>query len=714
MHTRQLLLLLLPAFVLGACSSGSNSPRAVDAPPVDNTGGNPVTAIITARFDPANGVLPLPNNLLIAGTTDLTLNPPVANPNDFGDPFVALSALDGWGLITAWSASFSAALDPTSIRPGDNVRMFEVTRSNAGAVTGVVRELAGGSEFVAVLSSVDPTNSTLAIVPLVPLEELKTYMAVLTTTITDTAGNDITPDTTYFLAQRTSPLVDAAGNSTDPLLPTASAQALEPLRQLTNAQEAAAASAGISSSSIALSWAATTQGATIPLRALRSVVQPSQATIAQTPLNISVAGLPPIADIYIGIMGLPYYLEAPTGNSTAEQAIILSTFWRANPGAYVPPFSAFGLDPTSTNVTFANPIPAATGTENVPLLLTVPNAASGQSKPAAGWPVVIYGHGITRNRCDMLAISATMASQGYVVIAMDHPLHGAVPDNPSDTCAPFYIENTPFGPISRERTFDVDLVNNATGAPGPDGLIDASGTHQINLASLLTSRDNTRQAEADLSILTLTIPTMDLDGNGSPDLDGSRLSYVGQSLGSIIGGVFLSVEPNVNVGVLNVGGAGIGKLLDGSATFGPRIRAGLAAVGLEAGTPDFESYLFVVQTVIDSSDPINYARSLVATDRILLQEVIGDLVIPNSVADGPLSGTEPYIRTLGLSQISESTLDPNGIRGFVRFTAGDHGSLLSPAASAATTVEMQTQMLTMIVNGGTAVTVTDTTVIQTQ
>ena len=188
---------------------------------------------------------------------------------------------------------------------------------------------------------------------------------------------------------------------------------------------------------------------------------------------------------------------------------------------------------------------SATGTENVPLLITVPNANSGRSKPEAGWPVVIFGHGITRNRCDALAISATMASQGYVVVAMDHPLHGAVPDNPADACAPFYIENTPFAPIARERTFDVDLVNNATGAPGPDGLRDASGTHQINLASILTSRDNTRQAEADLSILTLTIPTMDLDGNGSPDLDGSRIAYVGQSLGGIIGGVFMAVRGTI-------------------------------------------------------------------------------------------------------------------------------------------------------------------------
>lgn len=714
MQTRQLIPLLLSALILGACSSSSNSPRAVPAPPATNNNGSPVNAIITARFDPATGVLPLPNNLLLSGSTDLTLNPPVANPANFGDPFVALSALDGWGTITPWSASFSAALAPSSIVAGQTVRWFEVNRANSGAVTGVVRELQPNTEFVAVLSSVDPTNRTLVVVPLQPLEELKTYMVVLTNGLTDTAGNDVTPDQTYFLAKRTQPLVDAQGNSTDPLLPSSTARALEPLRQLTNAQEASAAAAGVNRAAIVLSWAATTQGATIPLRALRSVAQPGATTLVPTGLTIAAAGLPPIADIYIGTLALPYYLKSPGGAAANSPQTILSTFWQAAPGAYVPPFNALGLSPTSTNVTFANPFPVATATERVPLLMTLPNAASGQSRPEAGWPIVIFGHGITRNRCDALAISATMASVGFAVVSMDHPLHGANPDVASDACGAFYIGNTPFGAVARERTFDVDLINNATGAPGPDGLRDPSGAHFINLASLLTARDNLRQAQADLSVLTLSIPQMDINANGIGDFDGSRIFYVGQSLGGIIGTVFMAVEPNVNTGVLNVPGGGIAKLLDGSPTFGPRIRAGLAAAaGLQPGTPDYESFLLAAQTVIDSADPINYARSLVLTDRVLLQEVIGDQVVPNTVAGAPLSGTEPLIRIMGLTKITATTQNANGIRGFVRFTAGDHGSLLSPAASPAATIEMQGQMASMIVSGGTAVVVTNDSVIQT-
>ena len=127
--------------------------------------------------------------------------------------------------------------------------------------------------------------------------------------------------------------------------------------------------------------------------------------------------------------------------------------------------------------------------------------------------------------------------------------------------------------------------------------------------------------------------------------------FVGQSLGSIVGSVFLSLDPNVGIGVINVPGGGIARLLDGSPTFGPRIRAGLAAAGVEAGTPDYDAFMVAAQTAVDSGDPINFggADTLMSTKRLLAQEVVGggdvlpDQVIPNTVPGAPLSGTEPLI-----------------------------------------------------------------------
>ena len=160
------------------------------------------------------------------------------------------------------------------------------------------------------------------------------------------------------------------------------------------------------------------------------------------------------------------------------------------------------------------------------------------------------------------------------------------------------------------------------------------------------------------------------------------------------------------------------RLLDGSASFGPRIRAGLAASGVQAGTPTYDSFMGAAQQVIDAIDPINYGYAS-AQNAILLHEIVGggsnlpDQVVPNSVPGAPLAGTDPLIRALGLTTLTQTTQAANGIRGVVRFTAGEHASLISPTAPAVT-AEMQGQMASLLVSGGAAVLIQDTSVIRAQ
>lgn len=726
MQARKSLALALSSALLAACGGGSNSPRAVATPPANNGNGTPVTGVITARFDPTASVIPLPNNLLLSGTDDLTLNIPVANPANYADPQVAVNALDGWSTIGPGQVQFSAAPKASTLVPGDTIRLFEVTLTGpGGGVTGVVRELAANTDFVTAVAPSDTTSRTVAIIPTKPLKQLTSYMAVVTTGVTDNNGNDATPDQTYFLSKRTSPLC-VNGASTEPLLPAATACSLEPLRLLTNSQLAAAAGKGITPDKVVVSWVFTTQGITPVLQAAVGKVGQTPAPLTRiAPTGKTIGdlglGLAPIADVYIGTIDVPYYLKAPAAATPAAQAAaVLQGFWQAAPGAYVPPFNAAGLSPTSTNVTFANPFPVATKTETIPLLLTVPNAASGKTRPGGGWPIVIYQHGITRNRTDMFAVSQTLASQGFAVIAIDIPLHGLPPGHP------FNIESTPLAATgAHERTFNVDLIkNDGSACPAgqsicPDGQPDPSGAHMINLGSLLTSRDNLRQGIVDLFSLSRAIPTMSYDGVAGADFDQSSISFVGQSLGSIIGTSFAAFDPAINTAVLSVPGGGIARLLDGSATFGPRIRAGLAAAGVTAGTPDFDRFMGAAQQAIDAADPLNTAFVL-ASKRVLVHEVVGggsvlpDQVIPNTVPGAPLAGTEALIRALGLSSITASTQSANGVRGATRFTQGNHGSLLDPTGSPAATVEMQKQMASMLSSRGNAVQVSDTSVIRTQ
>ena len=195
MQARLIAAALLPTLLLAACGGGSNSPRATGTPPATNNDGSPVTAIITARFDPTNSVIPFPNNLLLSGTTDLTLNIPVPNPNDYSNPRVAINALDGWSTSAPMTTTFSAPPRPTSIVPGSSVRVFQVSLSGpGGGVTGIVGELQAGADFVTAIAPSDTSGRTLAVIPTKPLKQLSSYMVVLTNGITDGAGNDATPD----------------------------------------------------------------------------------------------------------------------------------------------------------------------------------------------------------------------------------------------------------------------------------------------------------------------------------------------------------------------------------------------------------------------------------------------------------------------------------------------------------------------------------------
>ena len=704
--TKRILLPLLVIFL-------SFNAYAFPTTPALNKDGSVVTGILTAEYDPLNQVFPVPVNLLYQGTMDGTINADGllgADPTDFGDPFVALSALDGFSTTERWVTTFRdysgenggtppAGIAPGSVIPGQSVRVFQITADGIVVPTGIIRELTPGVDYTA--AAVTPY--TLAIIPLRPLPELSSFMAVLTNDITDINGNNATPDQTYYLTKRRTPWIDENGNSTYALIPDATAQGLEPQRQITQAMEAVAASGGVNPDDIILAWTVQTQSITPVSKLVRSIAQPGDTVVGPTGVSTAEIGLFGLADLYAGIITLPYYLGVP---SAENQIAPLTDFWTAEPGAYIPPFDQLGFDPTSTNVTVFNPFPVQTDDQTVPLLMTVPNANSGMTKPAAGWPTVIFGHGLRGNRTNMLGIADTLASLGFAVIAIDAPLHGITPDN--EAFALLYIENTPFAPIANERTFDVDYVNNVTGAPGPDGIVDASGTHIINFTSLLTSRDNARQMHTDLSTLALSVPQIDIDGDGLPDLDGSSVHYASISMGSILGTPFVALEPTLSSAAMSVGMGGIFRGLIASPGLGPSIKAGLASVGLVEGTAEFELFLTVGQTVFDSADPINWSAEAALNRPIMVHEVIGDQVVPNFVPTAPLSGTEPMMAVMGLKSYSTTQSDPLGLRVGGRFVPpASHGSLLSPASSLAATLEMQAQFGSFFLSNGQIVVVMD-------
>ena len=701
------------ALLLGACSGGGYG--SVGHPNTSSGNGNPNGSVplppptsSTALFQVSAGVLPYPTDLYFAGSKDGTIN--IQPPNPVEPNQAAINGLDGFSTTAVIRENFGGALDPTSFTAASVIVIPVVTDNLTKATIGVAgAPLTLGTDF-----SVGPGEETggigatiLEIKPLHPLmpstciqngqflgANCKTgngYLVILTNGIKDTKGNPAVPDTDYAN-------IKAALSTGDPTCPSITNPTLNGVCQLTGAQLQIAQALSINPANIVLSFSFTTQSTLDTLELVSATTHPQTLTVQHPPGFTTAAipglGLPGHADVYVGVLTIPYYLS---------KSAPLTEYWHAPP---------FPLDATSTLVTRFNPLPAPTQTLQIPVLVTVPNASSalGATAPAGGWPVMIFQHGITRSREDMFGVADSFADSGYVVVAVDLPLHGV-----TNTSDPLYAAgaNPLYGGLglpasgSIERTFDLDVENNTTGAAGADGQIDPSGSHFINLTSLLTSRDNLREGVADLIALTRTLPQLNLGAAGG--INPAAIHYLGHSLGAIVGGVFMGVIPPAEIGTatLAMPGGGIADLLRESPTFAPQINAGLEAQGVFPGTTIYEQFFRDSQTAVDSGDPINFIAYATAAHPIHLLQVVGsntslpDQVVPN-VATQRLITASAYLpapaTATALTQLGSAApgpqVNPAGFRAFVNFTAGNHGSIIDPTASLAVTEEMQLEALT--------------------
>lgn len=612
----------------------------------------------SAAFDPANAVFPFPNNLLFAGTEDRTLNIPVADPTDLSNPQVALNSVDGFSTTEAITAPFNQPLDPASLIVGETIHVFEIAADPLTlAPQGINRELTA-QEMIAIPAG---DGTTLALIPTQPLPESTSFMVLVTNGVMDTQGRPV----------GRAALFDLAVEETGDIDPQGPAGALIPLGQLAGGLIQLGAAAGVASDSVVMAWNFTTQSTTPVLQAVRAAAAPSQIAVQPTGLSTADVGAVGAADIMVGFIALPYYLQAPTAE---------------NP---LGPVNGFWTGAGGSNLTAFNPQPVANSMQNAPVIMTVPNAASSQTMPAAGWPIAIFQHGITANRSNVIGIADSMAAAGFAVIGIDLPLHGI-----TDTTSPLYQPGM-------ERTFDLDLSNNTSGAPGPDGEIDGSGSLFVNLTNLQNARDNLRQGVADLFTLSASVGSL-------PMIDGSRKAFIGHSLGAIVGSTALAFDDSFSSATLANGGSGIARLFAGSPTFGPTVVDGLAAAGIDLASAQGQQFLNATQTVIDSADPANHAAATAANAPIHLIQVLGDQVITGTVPGAPFSATEPHANLLGLPIVSATTSGS----GWVRFTGGTHSSVLNPGPDMAVTVEMQTQVATFAASAGQLLQINDASLLE--
>ena len=229
-----------------------------------------------------------------------------------------------------------------------------------------------------------------------------------------------------------------------------------------------------------------------------------------------------------------------TGNRFQDQVLPLQAAQLAGTGrlaffAYRSPrfLNAAGIIVTTPT---GEPVPAPSASEEIHGHVWLPATPA----PAAGYPVLLTGHGLGDSRMGMPTAIAAANAMGYAVAAISAVGHGFGPDSSYLFTQPNGVTEVP----APGRGADLD----------GGGSIDAfEGCLVIAPGAPLLIRDCLRQTAIDYMQLVHAIREgLDLDGDGRRDLDPGTIHYLGQSLGGMYGTLLLAVEPDVTSAVLNV------------------------------------------------------------------------------------------------------------------------------------------------------------------
>lgn len=487
------------------------------------------------------------------------------------------------------------------------------------------------------------------------------------------ASGELLREGTRYAAFVTCALRDARGERVEPAAALSALGGASPPRWQTTAEAYHALSATLDERIAALA-VFTTQRATAPLLAARAALdaEPVPALAFERPALI-FAGATAL-DRILGQAtratdgpraGLERWgNDNPTGLAHDHVGVIatgsLTTVrFRGDPtGTGGADDETFALDPRTG-------APRVVAREQIPVTLIVPAAPP----PATGYPLVIYGHGLGAGRDQMLSFAEPLTRQGFALIGIDMFGHGSR-----------------FDPVDEVANLSGQLLA-FTGEPAtPDGFGDRTGLATQfeffeGFANVGAVRDSIRQSALDLSQLTRAVRhgTLDLSAlagpGGVPVLDPSRLAYLGESFGTVVGTLFAATEPGVDLFVLDVPGGGIlDKLLPTSAEIGALALPLIETLYNPLQPLDRWSPLIgLMQAVIDGGDPLTYAPH-VLRDRfaiagralgprsVIAIEVVGDQVLSNV-------GTDALAQGLGLDVLAPHLDVPEGL-----------GSVASPAA----------------------------------
>ncbi len=611
-----------------------------------------ITSQAEVTFDPAHLIIPFPNDILNPTGSQIDI------PDGSGLPpalVAGLNTLDGFSTTAPILSEngvgtgplIGGRVDSSTVALGTTGTMnFLAAGAGSGALPagpvkahaclncpGIVMNLPDGGPIL--LPDGGPKPDTLAIVPDLPLTERTLYAAYITTDLKDTTGKNVIASPAFALVRSSAPLFDGT-HSTVSLLTDAQAAQLEPLRAGLKTLFDQLTLGGLPRTKVALAWAFHTQSTITTLSQLHGA---PLAAPAQTALPLWVFEIP-----------------APAG--------------APNPGGVVGHWyigqilDLFALTGTGGTI---NPNTAQWTAPKIGFVMSVPAT----SAPASGYPVTIFGHGLTRDRTDAFGMSASLAAANNVMVAIDEPWHGdrntctgfgalllaggADPNFAKDQFA--CVNPNPLAPTQNcnaaghceladrsnagltpcdHTALDADKACFLTGqghCSADDkceggafatsfGGVPIQGWNLINLQNFFATRDNLRQqviSNAQLARVASNGATGNLGQQaGGITLDGAKFSYAGQSLGGILGSLYSAAAPEVKNAALNVPGGGLTNIILTSPAFGQlktAFQGGLAAQGVATNSPLYDQFLGIVQWIVDPGDPLNAGPYLVRSSR---------------------------------------------------------------------------------------------------
>ncbi len=658
----------------------------------------PATGATLPAVDSVSGEAPLPFDLLRTGTGGT-----IAFNEAFGPAAEGLTSLDGFSTTAMMLApvitpgSIVSAIDASTVLGANvffyklgggapvllNELKYEIAKGVGGnpATARYVAEptpivvpqgtqcpIAGGCSSVIGLQ---PAVNTGLGLYLPPLEESTSFAVVITKRVHDLAGNPIGRPTIMTLLLDAHPLA-LGGASLVGGVDDATATALEAMRtELTPVL--AALPAGTTVDDVALAYTFKTQSIT-PTALNIAALPYQQAGIGSVLAASFLSPAQAAAQYGIDVSHLP---AAPSGPIAELAEVTFPTLslllGSENSGAFDP----------------AHPVG-----EPVTALVAIPNPAlvTGTCPPgiaaATCAPLVVFRHGITRSKSDLLPIAAALTAQGFVVAAIDAEKHGDRSYCTSDAqCCPAALCGT-----ASTCAFKANLTTPTDGganigvcesSPGvrgsylnqrvdcavpfladgktpnpaclsPKGVPYVSGNYLVSL-NFFRTRDSLRQDIIDQSALVKALaPTP----GGTPDafashlaategfaVDYTKVYWVSQSLGSIQGAVDIAVNPRISRAVLSVPGATVVDIFANPASgFHSALLSLLAPI--QENTPAYLQLLQVAKWILDPAEPANFGSHVAVsplasplnasfpnpdrTGQVLNQFALCDATIPNT------------------------------------------------------------------------------------